>query len=354
MTQSIVNSGKGANLSRRSFMKVAVGAGITAMLGASAFSMTGCSNGASSSDDGASAEGGEGGMRTQVKLGYWSATECDASLLAAYLAGYYEEEGLEPELVLVDYNTWPAQVANGQVDQMMVSGDSFNPMAEGAEQVLVNGSHTGCSSTVVKKDSDIKSPEQLKGKIIGVDAVGGLGQVLMMAKLGEYGLTEDDVTYKVYDPSAFIPALEKGEIDAFNYWDPIPTQAIDMGVADMLFRMNDIYPDIVCCYEGISKSVVENEPELAKKLDNAFRRGTELCRDDPAKVAELMCSQKFLAETEEFTEKCYAAMKYWTDPADAGRSFRWWLETYQDVGVLSPGADIDEVFSRCFKSADEL
>ena len=134
-------------ISRRSFLK---GAAAAAALGATGAALAGC--GSSSSSDSSSSDAsasGDGGMRTKVKLGYWSSTECDCSLLAAYCAGYYEEEGLEPELVLVDYNTWPAQVASGEVDQMMDSGDSFNPMAEGAELVLINGSHTGCSSTVV-------------------------------------------------------------------------------------------------------------------------------------------------------------------------------------------------------------
>ena len=120
----------GKYITRRSFVKASAAAGAAALLGGSAFSLVGCSSGDGGGEAAPEQSGGEsGGMRTKVKLGYWSATECDASLLAAYLAGYYEEEGLEPELVLVDYNTWPAQVANGQVDQMMVSGDSFNPMA---------------------------------------------------------------------------------------------------------------------------------------------------------------------------------------------------------------------------------
>ena len=338
------------NLSRRQFLAAAAG---TAALGAAAFALTGC--GGSSSE-----ASGSGEPRTKVKIGYWSECECDCSTIAAFAMGAFEEQGLEPELALVDYNTWPAQVANGDVDIMMVSGDSFNHMAEGAELVLVNGSHTGCSSYVTRIDDDsIKEPKDLVGKTIGVDAEGGLGQVLLISKMQELGVENpyEAVTWKVYDPSAFIPALQSGEIDCFGYWDPIPTMAVDQGIGKMLFRMNEMepYTNVVCCYEGIAKRVVENEPELAVKLNAAFVKGTEYCRDQPAECAKLLCDEGFFPEEDlELTTRCLEVMTYWTDPADAERSLRWWLELYQNAGTLAPGADIDEVMGRCFKDANQL
>ena len=337
------------SLSRRSFLKGTAGLALAACAGGSTLSLVGCGSSGGSSES-------SGEMRTEVNIGYWGSTTCDCAQLAAYEFGKYEEQGLSPTLCLIDYTTYSAMASRGELDQVSVGPNCFKQLEQGAGLKLVNGDHTGCCSFVVGADSDITDASQLAGKSIGIEAIGGASQMLMSVKLGMVGLDyESDVEWRVYDYSALEPALVRGEIDCFGYWDPVCRQAIDNGSAKLLFRMSSEEPfdQYVCCYEAMSVSVVEEELELARRLDAAWREGVKLCRDDPHGVAEVLVEKKYVSEDVDFTERCLRDYLYWTEPSDAATSYQWWLGLMKDYGILDESTDIDELYAETFASIDE-
>lgn len=73
---------------------------------------------------------------------------------------------------------------------------------------------------VVKAESDIKTVEDLKGKIIGVTR-GGNQHYLLLVALKKAGISLDDVEIKFYkDAAEGLAAFTKGEFDVYGSWDP--------------------------------------------------------------------------------------------------------------------------------------
>ena len=98
---------------------------------------------------------------------------CGAPIYIAYEKGFFAEEGFDVNLISADTETRKIGLNNGTIP--IVNGDFqfFPSIEEGVKVKVVDGLHNGCIKFVVNPDSDISKVEDLKGKKIGVDEIGG-------------------------------------------------------------------------------------------------------------------------------------------------------------------------------------
>ncbi|MFH8346425.1 ABC transporter substrate-binding protein [Streptomyces sp. NPDC018045] len=87
-----------------------------------------------------------------------------------------------------------------------------------------HGSAAG-EAVLVKKDSPITRPAQLKGKSIAV-AQGSSAHYQIIASLKKAGLTPKDVTLNRLQPADALAAFSRGRVDAWAVWDPYTSQAL--------------------------------------------------------------------------------------------------------------------------------
>jgi len=81
------------------------------------------------------------------------------------------------------------------------------------------------SAFLVLDDSEIKKPEQLKGKKIAV-SLGSSAHNFMLVMLEKYGLRLEDITPVYLAPADAIAAIITKRIDAWVIWDPYVTIAV--------------------------------------------------------------------------------------------------------------------------------
>lgn len=109
----------------------------------------------------------------KIRVGYFGNT-CEAGVYAAYEKGFFKEEGLDVELIKGDANTLKDGLATNKID---VTDGLLNqwlkPIEQGLNVKFTAGIHTGCIQVLVPTDSAIASFKELKGKTIGVPALGG-------------------------------------------------------------------------------------------------------------------------------------------------------------------------------------
>ncbi|WP_051798276.1 ABC transporter substrate-binding protein [Streptomyces sp. NRRL S-337] len=88
-------------------------------------------------------------------------------------------------------------------------------------------------AVLVKKDSPLRRPEQLKGKSIAV-AQGSSAHYELVASLKKAGLSPKDVTFTYLQPADALAAFTRGKVDAWAVWDPYTAQALDQAGARVL------------------------------------------------------------------------------------------------------------------------
>lgn len=145
----------------------------------------------------------------------WFINPDHAPIFIAQEQGYFQERGLELEIIAPSNPNDPAKlVAAGKADlaisyqhQHHMQVDQNLPLMRIATLVA-----TPLNSLVVLEESEITTPADLKGKTIGY-SVGGFETVLLKVMLERAGLTLEDVNL-VNVNFSLSPALFSGQADA--------------------------------------------------------------------------------------------------------------------------------------------
>jgi NitT/TauT family transport system substrate-binding protein len=165
--------------------------------------------------------------KVKVKVGLIPSTDM-APLYVALKQGYFKEEGLDVELVTVG--------VGGDLVTNLVSGDvdfSFAnyPLLINAQQqakgkvdikIVADASAAKPDTTavVVKKDSSLRSAEDLEGKKIAVSSTGSMSDTAVLAGMKAARADSSGIQWKIMKFPDMLPKLQSGDIDAAFLVEP--------------------------------------------------------------------------------------------------------------------------------------
>ena len=137
------------------------------------------------------------------------------------------KQGVKVEIINYEsYESNLSDLANKRIDgsastvaDVVVQGASGLPVQAVWVFDISNG------GDVVVGHGDLTSPQDLKGKRIGV-SIGTFSQIFAVAGLANYGLTPDDVTMIDVKEDQVAEELAAGSIDAGHTWEPYLSEAI--------------------------------------------------------------------------------------------------------------------------------
>jgi NitT/TauT family transport system substrate-binding protein len=168
----------------------------------------------------------------RLRIGLSSFTPINAAVWIAEDKGLFKKHGIDAEVVLI------GGASAGGVSSLIAGDVQFLGGAGGA---VVNADLNGAdvvmvASTVnrgvqrVMARSDIKKPEDLRGKRVGVTRLGAASPLVLLMMLRAWGMNPNDVqTMQIGSSPAMMAALEKGGIDAAVLTEPTFFFAEDQG-----------------------------------------------------------------------------------------------------------------------------
>src|SRR2546427_3439073 len=199
----------------------------------------------------------------------WGVTALSASNWIPWLAKeakIYEKNGLDVELILVR--------GSGQTSAAIIGGSIFAAPVTiatvmlanlgGADMVTVAHTVPGVQTKLLVRP-EIKRPEDLKGKKIGVSSFGSLGDFLERYIMRKYGLEpgRDVIMMSVGGPPEVLQALVTGAIDAGDLSYPANVTAEKKGFKVLWdARQEVVYP---------SMSVVTRRKSIQEDRDTVMR-----------------------------------------------------------------------------------
>ena len=202
--------------------------------------------------------------------------------------GYFAQAGID-----VNY-----AVGRGGVDVAKQVGAGNAPLggivADGPIMVRQNGvpikivavfGGKGFMQLVVREDSGIQKPSDLKGKTISVMSFQDTTFYALLGLLASAGLTQDDVNIQSAGPAGvweFVATGKAAGMAGVPDWIP-PVQAA--GVKVKVISTDEFFPHMAQGI-GASDQVVKEKPELVRKFVQAALRGMKDIMDDPNKAAE--------------------------------------------------------------------
>jgi ABC-type nitrate/sulfonate/bicarbonate transport system substrate-binding protein len=190
--------------------------------------------------------------------------------------GLMEKYGFNGDVILVPGSVRQIQALQGgsihfaQVD----AATAINAINQGADLVMISGSLNSFPySFMVQKE--IRKPEDLVGKKIGILAVGGATETATILALKAWNVPRQSVTiFPAGDPVGRIVALSTRAIDATVLSYPDINEAIRVGMhalADMSEMKEASFPMNVM---AARRSFVEKNRDTVKRLQQAYAEGT--------------------------------------------------------------------------------
>ncbi len=207
--------------------------------------------------------------------------------MVAQARGYYAAEGLEVEF----------QAARGGVDvaKQVGAGNAVIGGAIGDTPIIVRANGIpvkavallgGRSLTqlVVREDSDINGPKDLKGKTVTTMSYQDTTFYALLGALASVGLGKDDLDIQAAGPAGVWKLFAAGEAVAMSavpdWIGIVQGQGIKVRVMPMETYFNSMAQAILA-----SDETIEKRPELIGKLVRATLRGMKDIMDDPAGAA---------------------------------------------------------------------
>jgi NitT/TauT family transport system substrate-binding protein len=143
----------------------------------------------------------------------------------------------------------------------------------------------GFMQLVVREDSGIAKPADLKGKAISVMSFQDTTFYALLGLLASAGLTQDDLNIQSAGPSGvweFVATGKAAGMAGVPDWIP-PVQAA--GVKVKVIPTDEFFPHMAQAI-GVSDQVIKEKPELVGRFVQAALRGMKDIMDDPAKAAD--------------------------------------------------------------------
>jgi NitT/TauT family transport system substrate-binding protein len=216
--------------------------------------------------------------------------------------GYFAEAGLD-----VSY-----AVGRGGVDVAKQVGAGNAPIGGRGngvpiKMVAVFGGK-GFMQLVVREDSRIEKPADLKGKTITVMSFQDTTFYALLGLLASAGLTQDDVNIQAAGPTGvweFVVAGKSAGMAGVPDWIP-PIQAA--GVKFRVIPSDEFFPHMAQAI-AVSDQVIKDRPEMVRKFVKAALRGMKDIMDDPNRAADDFV--QFVPEWKGKEDAVKAALNYY-------------------------------------------
>lgn len=254
----------------------------------------------------------DGGEKVTVVLD-WTPNTNHTGLYTALENGYYKDQGLDVEIVQPPEGGAASLVASGKADfgisyqeEVTYAKTSDDPLPIKAIAAVIQHNSSGFASP---KDKNIKTPKDFEGKIYG-----GWGSesetAAIKAVMEKTGADFNKVTIADIGQDDFFTATTNSVDFAWIYegWDVVQTKLKNFDLnfipLNQFDKRLDYYTPVIISNE----TLLNDNPELAKKFMKATTEGYQFAIDNPEEAAKILVkhapeideelaieSQKFLA-----------------------------------------------------------
>jgi NitT/TauT family transport system substrate-binding protein len=271
--------------------------------------------------------------------------------------GYFAQEGLD-----VNY-----AVGRGGVDVAKQVGAGNAPVggivADGPIVVRQNGvpikivavfGGRGFMQLVVRADSGIEKPADLKGKTISVMSYQDTTYYALLGLLASVGLSQDDVNIQSAGPTGvweFVATGKSVGMAGVPDWIP-PVEAA--GVKVKVIQTEQYFPHMAQGI-GASDQTIKEKPELVRKVVHAALHGMKDVMDNPDQAAADFV--KFVPEWQGKEGAVKTALKYYADLVYPGQQQLGAVDPerlaklqdfYLSKGLINKKTPVDELYTNEF------
>jgi NitT/TauT family transport system substrate-binding protein len=229
----------------------------------------------------------------RLRIGYAARAVAHSVPFVAREAGFFAEEGINAEIVHTAGSIAPMALAADEVDMTIMSAYLTIPVSTLNRDIVMLGGFSRYASMVFVARPDIKSAQDLKGKIVGIQRPGDAYEKSARFALKHIGLDADkDVKMlSLGSNDVMWGALNTGRVSATVLSPPGTLFARKAGMNFMV----DL-TDLKLEYQGSTittrRSLMQKNPQLVTRALRAIIRGVHLFKSRKEETIRILA--KFL------------------------------------------------------------
>lgn len=283
----------------------------------------------------------------------WTPNTNHTGIYVAQAEGYFEEAGLDVEILLPGEVPSTQLISSGKADfgidfqeHVIMARDEGMPIVSVA--AIIQHNTAGYASPVEK---GITEPKDFEGKVFG--AYGSDIERAMLETIAkENGADIDKITFQNIGDADFFVAVER-DIDfalVYQGWTGIEADLRDQDL-NMVYLKDfsealDFYTPIIASNE----KMLEENPEIAKKFIEAAVKGYEFAIEHPEQAAEILIeAEPDLDEDLVYKSQAWLANKYQDDAAQFGMQSeeRWEVfhEFMLEYDLIEAAIDLEAAYT---------
>src|SRR6516165_3168924 len=226
-------------------------------------------------------------------------------------------------------------LAHGEVDfSPAYANQSVRALDDGQPITLLSGVMVGCFELFAS--NSVRTVADLKGKTVGIQALGSPPHVLVTLLAAEVGLDPAKDIHWITDPKVKpIDLFIDGKIDAFLGFPPEPQQLHAARVGHVLVNtaMDRPWSQYFCCMLAGSPDYVRAHPNATKRVIRAILTATDLCATEPARAAQQL-ADRGLTPLYDYVLQTLSENGYKWREYDAEDTIRFYALHMRDVGLI--------------------
>ena len=209
-------------------------------------------------------------------------------LVVAHKKGFFDAENLQAELVQIRPAVSVPALSNGSVDYATVLGSTIAARMRGAP-LVITGVFADKPMDFLVGAKGITSPKELKGRVVGISALGSTTHFLTIRVLKAIGLDPDkDVTLRaVGDEGLRLQALGTGLVQAALLGSQGLIQGDKEGLK-VIVAAADVIDSLA--FAGLSTTLakLKENPQQIKRVMRASLKGIRYVLDNKAGTVDVL------------------------------------------------------------------
>lgn len=208
--------------------------------------------------------------------------------------GYFEEEGLDVELVTFQSGSDAVSAVISQDLAVTYTGTipQLNAMAQGAPIIFVanhSEAHTeppDGHAILAMEDSGIEGVQDLAGKRIAANQIGSVVWLTGLEWMDMNGVDTDTVEWAEVPFPQMNDVLSQGEVDAIAQLEPFTTIMQESGGVALGYPYVEVQPGLTVAAFISHEAYVEENPEAVDRFTRALQKAFQVLETDEEKFRQ--------------------------------------------------------------------
>ena len=286
----------------------------------------------------------------KVRFSVSAASIAEVPFRIAQVKGFYREEGLDVEVIMIRGAVGMQALLGGSVDYTSASGSTIAAAVRGISVKLVFIASAKPQFDLIAQ-KEIRSVADLKGKNVGISSRGGAVDLLTQLIVQKNGLApnKDVISLVVGGQEDTVLALRTGRIAAALLTPPRPLILQREGFNRIAYS-GDYMPSYPSGGIGVTDEKIKNAPNDVLAFVKGSVRGLQFARQNRAEAMKILASYFSIKDqglTEEFFDLYLSRL-----PADGSADDAWMkgaIEfTQKSLGGASKEIPTSQVFDFSF------